>query len=341
MKPSKILDNFGSWWRAGAREQIVYMWPAKVLSLAGAILLYFFISMFGLAQYEVTVPITYILPEGYVQGREFINKTRLVFRGDEKLMDTLKTRGLTDGDFVVLADFSKIKEAGTYRDSLEVRFLVNEGEVSIPGFERADPAEVSILLEKAMTRQVPVFPVLNGKPKEGFELGDYGVIPETVTIIGPEARIANIGSVSTDTVNLTDRDQSFVQKQRVQTGDSLVQISGNDIVTIRVSLRTGQETLVYNNIPLTMIGLSPDLVLKDPLPPGRLRLREIQGSTESLLDAGQNNSPRLLLDGSSLREPGTYQLNIIPEIPPNMEIHELVPRTVNVELLAIPEEPAP
>ncbi len=336
-----VSEKLARWWESGIKDQILYMWPAKVISLSGAILLYFFISMFGLAQYELTVPITYILPEGYVQGKEFINKTRLVFRGDDKLIESLKTRGLSDGDFVVLADFSKKSEAGSYRDGLEVRFLVNEGEVSIPGFERADPAEVSIVLEKASSKQVPVFPVLNGKPKDGFELGDYSVIPETITIIGPEARISNIASVSTDTINLTDRDQSFVQKQRVLTKDPLVDISGNDIVTIRVSLRTGQETLVYNNIPITMIGLSPKLALKDPLPLGQLRLREIQGSTETLFDAGKNNNPRLLIDGSTLKEAGTYQINIIPEVPPYLEIHELLPRTVNIEVIEVPEASLP
>jgi YbbR domain-containing protein len=62
------------------------------------------------------------------------------------------------------------------------------------------PATVALEHERSVRRTVPVRPVVEGQPAEGFVVGRITVEPAQVEIVGPESRVRQVQSAMTETV---------------------------------------------------------------------------------------------------------------------------------------------
>ena len=77
------------------------------------------------------------------------------------------------------------------RASTSSRWIAEELDLP-PGVQvsRISPAQISVNLAKRITRQVPVRPVLKGKPAQGYEVAEITFKPDKVDISGPEDGLA-------------------------------------------------------------------------------------------------------------------------------------------------------
>jgi hypothetical protein len=142
---------------------------------------------------------------GLAQGLEIsggeVNETVSVrLRGPRDLV-----RNIMPNQVAVVADMSN-KEPGDRVIQLKTR------DVSAPeGIEvlQIDPGTIRLRLEPTTRKRVKVVPDLVGQVKEGFEIYHVSIDPPMVEIQGPESQVAQVESVSTESIQLFERTSSF------------------------------------------------------------------------------------------------------------------------------------
>jgi len=305
------------------REQILHMWPAKILSLAAAIILYFLTAMFSLETDSISVPINYRLPRGYSIATEHPIRARLVIRASKDQMQDIK-----DEHFSVSADFSEKDSDGVFKANLVLQTQNNPDRLNRGLDISVDPLEVKIELEKTATRDIPVLPILDGKPKPGFELGEYASMPSEVTVTGPERRVRALNVVETEAVSLEGRSDSFNQQVRLRVTDPLVRVPNTEIVDLRIGIRPSKQLVLVNDAGIYVLGLSAGLRIVGELPKGQIRFQADQSKNPT--DA--NHIIRLLADGSGIHEPGMHTLVLFPELPNGSVIVDFQPSTITLNV---------
>ncbi len=98
------------------------------------------------------------------------------------------------------------------------------------------PARLTLLLERIVSKDVPIEVPLLGVPKEGFDLYKVECRPDIVHIIGPRSEINPLKEVTTDPLPIAGQDHSFQQTMNFS-------LKGDDIhtspVTVDVDVQIG------------------------------------------------------------------------------------------------------
>ena len=64
------------------------------------------------------------------------------------------------------------------------------------------PPTISLSLEKSIRRIVPIVPTTDGDPAPGFIVGRISAEPSTVLVVGPESHVRDVGSATTEPVEI-------------------------------------------------------------------------------------------------------------------------------------------
>ncbi len=146
-------------------------------------------------------------------------------------------------DTVVVLDLNSVNGPG------EQTFDITPRNVSLPAtvmLSRAIPAQVRLNLERRVTRQVPVEVRLAGEPQPGYQVVRTEVIPQSVTVVGPESRVRQVTSVEADPVDIGSVVSESEFRVHVSIPDSHVRLESPTAVAVRVYLERMTETKPTN-----------------------------------------------------------------------------------------------
>jgi YbbR domain-containing protein len=106
-------------------------------------------------------------------------------------------------------------------DSLvtEVRLFAHDEENSSLKETNVIPAYVNVSVAIAEVREekeVPVNPVLEDKPAEGFRVDSVTLEPETVTVVGARSVVNKLDSISTEGVSIEEAAEDVVVEVPLQ-----------------------------------------------------------------------------------------------------------------------------
>jgi YbbR domain-containing protein len=177
-------------------------WSLKLLSLAIAIVLWLLVT--GQNQpvtAHVNVQLNFIRPPALEISNDPPRTVDVMLTGSRNKLDNL-----TSLDLVATVDISE-QRAGE-----RVLRLADKAQISLPQGIKVDgfqPSAIPIHLEEVVDRQVNVELKLEGKPADGFEV--YGVYPNkgSVAVRGPASRVNAIHKVTTESIWLAGRKESF------------------------------------------------------------------------------------------------------------------------------------
>jgi YbbR domain-containing protein len=200
----------------------------KLLSLAIAVVVWGVVANEPELSTFTTAGIEYKnLPEGLEISSEPVSAVKLELRGPSGQL-----RGVSDGASPeVILDMSDVRVG-------ERTFPIGDGNVRlVPGVQlvRAIPSLVRIRFERHAQRTVKVTPRLHDR--DGYEVADYTVNPDSVAIAGPASHIAQVETVVTDTVNVPGRVGSFEYPVNTFVDDPYVRFPDVSRVTVTVTVR--------------------------------------------------------------------------------------------------------
>jgi YbbR domain-containing protein len=195
-------------------------WPAKVISLSVAIVLFVFHRMNSLQERSVFVPLAVEGTELMMPASDWPPVVRLIIRGrPDAVVNVL------DSDLEAYVDLSRYNERALVRVPVEVRKKGTA--LSVEGLEiSVDPAEISLQVDRRVTKAVPIHARFRGRLAVGYEMTGGTLTPAEATIEGPEEAVNKTSEINTSEIDLGGRNASFTVIVRLDNYDNLLQIQG-------------------------------------------------------------------------------------------------------------------
>ena len=106
-------------------------------------------------------------------------------------------------------------------------FHLRTDEVRVPyGIEVAQvmPPTLSLTVEKSLRRTVPIVPATDGDPAPGFVIGRMVAEPSTVEIEGPESKVREVSSATTEPLEIDGKNERVRDVVTVGVADSSVRL---------------------------------------------------------------------------------------------------------------------
>jgi hypothetical protein len=218
-------------------SQAVEKWPAKVLSVAVALILLVFHRMSSLESRFFSVPLRLEAGTVLAPASPYAQVVRVTMRGDANSIFPI-----LEEDIEAYIDLRKIELEGQYRLPVQVR--KHGSAVGVEPLEiSVDPLEISLTLERKVGKTIPVIPNFHGRVESGFDLVSQSLTPSTVLAEGPASLIESLGEFQTGPIDLEGRNGDFTLIVNILNRDPLVAIRGNGMAEFRAQVRRSLPAL--------------------------------------------------------------------------------------------------
>jgi YbbR domain-containing protein len=166
--------------------------------------------------------------------------TSFEIEGDLPDMVDVRVRGsssqlsrLDAGDVVAMLDMTNARPGARL-------FHLRTDEVRVPyGVEVAQvmPPALSLSIEKAAVRTIPVVPATDGEPAPGFVVGRISSVPATVQVIGPESHVKDVSQATTEPIEIDGRRERVRDVVTIGVTDSSVRLVEPQSATVVVDIQ--------------------------------------------------------------------------------------------------------
>jgi YbbR domain-containing protein len=188
----------------------------KVLAIMLASVLWFTVAGEHVVERSLRVPLAVRnLPTSLEIVGDLPESVDVRVRGSAAQLSRLET-----GDIVAMLDL------GTARTGSRL-FHLRADEVGVPyGIEVAqvNPPTILLSIEKSIRRIVPIVPTTDGDPAPGFVVGRISAEPSTVLVVGPESRVREVGSATTEPVEIDGKSARVRDVVTVGVADAAVRL---------------------------------------------------------------------------------------------------------------------
>lgn len=209
-------------------EKLFNNWLLKLVSLAFAVVLWFFVM--GESRMEVNhiVPLEYEnLPEELMIASEVPTSVAIRISGPRALQVNL-----SPGDISLAVDLEKLSAGVTSFKRLEESLNIPSG----LKITRISPSYVDVKLERVRERDVPVRVVLTGEPAPGFVVKSTTTNPQKVTVSGAESELKGVSEVATEGIDLTNVQENFSQTVAISYVGNYTDLKDAETVDVQVVL---------------------------------------------------------------------------------------------------------
>jgi len=304
-------------------EGILSDWPAKIISLAAAALLFLFYRVNTMDERFFSVPLQVDPPAGLAISKPYPKSARVTLRGKEEAIFSI-----IEDDVEVFADFGRFQSEGQFR--VPVRVVRRGSSLNIEPLDiRVEPAEISVTLEQRIEKTVVLEPVIRGSPPAGYDLVQYTIVPDSIQISGPRSIVNAIDVVPLEEIDLEGRTEDFTEQVEVVEENSLVDYSRQRPIVFRGILREAVIIKTFEDVDIISIDLSPDLRLAEPLPKGNIRIQGNQRAIEAL----PPEQLRLVIDCGEIEKPGPETVYPQPDIPPEFVVLKFEPQQLDLTFI--------
>ena len=308
--------------RKSLRSRLITDWPAKVLSLVVAVLVFSFYRLNRLEERYVSVPLSVTVGDDFVPSSPIPRSIRLTLRGESNSLVTV-----LEEDLRASIDLSHATGEGLFKAPVVV-----ERRGSALGVDpleiAADPPEIAVPLERKLHKIVPMTPSFRGYLAPGYELSSFSLEPAEEEISGPASSVERIIDLSTDPIELSGKTADFHTEVRVFAKDPLVLVAGKGTSVFRASILQSMDFRTFDNVPVTVTGLGKGFALAEPLPACSLRVR----SSAAILKEFTLPAEAVVLDLTTATKPGIYTLPLDARLPEGVGLDSIDPAALTIRV---------
>ncbi len=169
-------------------------WHFKFLAVVLAVIMWYFVVGEERAEVGLTVPLVLInMPRDLIVVNNVPHGIEIRVNGPRSLVRSLSTENLSK-----TLDLTNTREGA-------VSFSISSEGIPLPRgvkITRINPTQVTVLLQKSLTKRINVRPRVSGKPAPGYELESIRVNPDQVDIAGPEDVVEKLDVLFTKPVDI-------------------------------------------------------------------------------------------------------------------------------------------
>lgn len=200
----------------------------KLISVALAIFLWFFVTFRGQTETSVEVPIEFRnTPNEMEILKQSVKKITIAISARERIL-----KELTQNNIRVVIDLSNIRLG-------ENLIPVTKSSVKLPrGIEilRIEPSQVKIYMDEKSQKIVPVKVILTGNPAKGFQIFSVSSEPSAIKIEGAKKELDRIRIIKTEPVDIEGANEDMTVQAKIDPGGKIFR-SDKDTVYVNVKLR--------------------------------------------------------------------------------------------------------
>lgn len=183
------------------REYVLENWTLKATALLLALMLWLFVRGEPGPERVVTIPLEVQLPSQMEIVNDRMTTVEVTMRGAN-----LSGKWFNNPLPTCVIDLQKAREG-------EHTVTLTRDNVRVPkgsGIEilQVNPARVLLVLERTVSKDVPIVVPLRGKVPHGFEVLGQTQNPTRLTVTGPRSRIQSISEIATEAIELSGQTQS-------------------------------------------------------------------------------------------------------------------------------------
>lgn len=306
-------------------EIILRNWPAKMLSLALAVFLFYFYRINTTELQYMNLPLIIDMNGGFTAVEALPSEARLTLRGSSENLSLLK-----EEDFYVYVDFSNAVKAGSYRGAVKIKKSGN-ALYADPLEVRVLPNEISVKIEEKLIKTLNVVPSFQGFPATNYELSSFTVVPEKLSVEGPVSVIGKIKSLKTENISINGRSKNFTVSVDIVGTSSVVNFLGAGQVKVSGNI---EKNLILKNITpveIILLNTKDTLFYSMEITSGSVKIEGDRGTVEKI---NKLNS-LLKVNMSDIGEPGVYDmplLVVLPEVDGEMNLIGYTPETIKINV---------
>ena len=309
---------------------LIENWPAKVLALALALVLFVFNQMRTVTTRHLSVPLIIDTNTELVPAGPYPQNVRVHLRGEDDGI-----RAIADGDIEAFVDFTRYDIEGLYHVPVQIRkkgsaLGVEPLEISV------SPLEVSLYLDRRVEKTLLLTAETHGSVASGFDLVSYSIVPSEIVVSGPSGILEYLMEFKTDSVNLSGRNSDFAVMVNIINPSPFITLRESGMAVFHGSISPSVPVRTIEGIPFMLTGLDPGFIAETQGRTGSVRLEGKAGQEQ--LDAFIPAADFLSVDCSGLTGPGTYTLPITINLPEGFDLLRLEPEQLIITIIIIEED---
>lgn len=287
----------------------------KLVSVVIAVVLW--VIVLGSRNVEATkeVPLEVITPADIVPANDIPEKIAFRLSGPKAFLRAILDRR---------EDPIRVNLSGAKPGLITYRFFSDNIRVPI-GVKvlSINPTAILIKLEYLKRRDVPVKPVLQGAPPEGYRIVSTTVKPEFVRIKGAESRVDSVTEVSTAPIDVSTLHQSVDRDVGLDLNRANVQLE-SPLPKIRIGVEAVSANFKIKSVDVRVIS------------PYKIKLEEktvtvlVRADSEDLRSLDRNQVYAVV--DMTGREKGKYFEPLKVNLPPNIGLVKVIPNRVSLTL---------
>jgi len=164
-----------------------------------------------------------------------VQEVDLLVMGDKRKIDQIKQE-----DLIVSLDLTEV-QAG----DRTMQIMPENVSVELPTgvkLEEVQPSKIALKLERVEEREIKIKAETEGSVAENFEVYSETVSPQKVRVRGPESFIKSLDSISTEKVNLENKEADFTAQQ-IPLNVANPKVTVLDTTVVDVAFRIGEKRI--------------------------------------------------------------------------------------------------
>jgi YbbR domain-containing protein len=224
---------------------------------------------------------------------------KLFLRGPKDVIDALRS-----SDLAVVADLQGV-EPGVRVIPLRIDEQKLPSSIDAQSVE-VEPRNIRVTIERVVEAELPVKPRIEGEVPQGYEIYHVAILPERIKISAPASQIKDVTNVSTESVNVTGKTETFTQLVAIDTGSGNVNtIEESQKVRLTVVIGEARKERLIDKVPLTFMNVPQNIH------PQAKFAKVVVSGPPSILDALTAADLEVAADFASQKEPdGEVKLSV-------------------------------
>ena len=191
------------------------------------------------------------------------------------------------------------------------------------------PSNITLKIDRLLQKELPIKPVIKGKPATGFEIASIISDPPTMSLTAPAEILGEVVFLPTQPIEISGQKTSLKLQAPLDVGEDITEIIGEPVISVNVLIREKLISREFSGIPVefdhqaerTTYRLDHHQVrVKTALPYSIANKQAVKFHFEATIDA--DNLP-----------PGRHVLPVkIISDPPGIRIVEINPAMITIDI---------
>lgn len=266
---------------------------------------------------EMTVPVKLSnVSGGRIAIADYTNVS-INIKGAARLM-----KSLTNDDVLLDIDVSAYPTGQSIRRILPTDFKTPLGLEVID----VKPLSLHITLDNIAVKDMRILPSVIGEVKHGYKVESITLKPNMVSVTGAKNVLSELEDISTMPINLSERNENFVQNVLVKNYDGVIKVQPSS-VEVRVKLAENMIEHGFANVPVECMNLKNHLMVVNTPSLSYVRVKGRQDVIDTFLD-----TVTFVTDCSNINEPGSYTGSVAYETNLVVDILDIEPQLITIEI---------